>query len=119
MAILNIIWIAFAVILLFGAAVFVHEYGHYWMARRRGLKIEGFAIGFGPKIFSWKHDGVEWSWRWIPAGGFVKLPQMVTSDTLEGKADAEAEKLPPISPMSKILVALAGPVMNLVFAFVI
>ncbi|MEK7707036.1 MAG: RIP metalloprotease RseP, partial [Verrucomicrobiota bacterium] len=119
MAILNIIYVVVAVILLFGAAVFVHEYGHYWMARRRGLKIEGFSIGFGPKIFSWMHDGVEWSWRWIPAGGFVKLPQMVTSDALEGKAGEGTEALPSISPWSKILVALAGPVMNLIFAFLI
>ena len=119
MAIFNIIYVVVAVILLFGAAVFVHEYGHYWMARRRGLKIEGFSIGFGPKIFSWMHDGVEWSWRWIPAGGFVKLPQMVTSEALEGKAGEEEEKLPPVSPWSKILVAVAGPAMNVIFGIVI
>ncbi|MCU0786284.1 MAG: site-2 protease family protein [Verrucomicrobia bacterium] len=119
MAILNVIYVSVAVILLFGAAVFVHEYGHYWMARRRGLKIEGFSIGFGPKIVSWMHDGVEWSWRWIPAGGFVKLPQMATSDAIEGKAGEGAEKLPPASPFSKILVAIAGPAMNVFFGIVI
>jgi regulator of sigma E protease len=119
MVVLNVIYVVVAVLLLFGAAVFVHEYGHYWMAKRRGLKIEEFAIGFGPKVFSWMHDGVVWSWRWIPAGGFVKLPQMVTSDALEGKAAEDAEKLPAISPWSKILVAFAGPLMNVVFAFVI
>jgi regulator of sigma E protease len=111
------IWVVLAVILLFGAAVFVHEFGHFWMARRCGLKVEGFSIGLGPKIFGWKRDGIEYAWRWIPAGGFVKLPQMVTSETLEGKTDAE--KLPPVSPGRKILVALAGPLMNVVFAFVI
>jgi len=116
---LNIIYVVFAVLLLFGAAVFVHEYGHYWMALRRGLKIEGFSIGFGPKIVTWMRDGVEWSWRWIPAGGFVKLPQMVTSETLEGKADQPAEQLPPASPWSKILVAFAGPFMNVVFGIAI
>jgi regulator of sigma E protease len=119
MALLNIIYVVGAVILLFGAAVFVHEYGHYWMARRRGLKIEGFSIGFGPKIFSWMRDGVEWSWRWIPAGGFVKLPQMVTSEALEGRADEGAETLPPASPFSKILVAIAGPAMNVFFGVAI
>jgi len=119
MVVLNVIYVVVAVLLLFGAAVFVHEYGHYWMAKRRGLKIEEFAIGFGPKIVSWMHDGVLWSWRWIPAGGFVKLPQMVTSDALEGKADDGTVALPPVSPWSKILVAFAGPVMNVVFAFVI
>src|SRR6266516_1781508 len=119
MAILNIIYVVVVVLLLFGAAVFVHEYGHYWMARRRGLKIEGFSIGFGPKVFSWMRDGVEWSWRWIPAGGFVKLPQMMTSDALEGKAEEGVEKLSPASAWSKTLVAVAGPPMNVFFGIAI
>jgi regulator of sigma E protease len=119
MWLLNIVYVVLAVLLLFGAAVFVHEYGHYWMALRRGLKIEGFSIGFGPKIVTWMRDGVEWSWRWIPAGGFVKLPQMVTSDALEGKADPTVQQLPPASPWSKILVAFAGPFMNVVFGIAI
>ena len=119
MFVLNVIYVVAAMLLLFGAAVFVHEYGHYWMALRRGLKIEGFSIGFGPKIVSWMRDGVEWSWRWIPAGGFVKLPQMVTSDAIEGKATEPVEKLPPVSPWSKILVAFAGPMMNVIFGIVI
>jgi regulator of sigma E protease len=119
MWLLNVIYVVCAVILLFGAAVFVHEYGHYWMALRRGLKIEGFSIGFGPKIVTWMRDGVEWSWRWIPAGGFVKLPQMVTSEALEGKGDQPAEQLPPASPWAKIQVAFAGPFMNVVFGVAI
>jgi regulator of sigma E protease len=119
MFVLNFIYVVLAVLLLFGAAVFVHEYGHYWMALRRGLKIEGFSIGFGPKIVSWMRDGVEWSWRWIPAGGFVKLPQMVTSDALEGKAAEPVEQLASVSPWSKILVAVCGPLMNVLFGIVI
>ena len=119
MVVLNIIYVVAAMILLFGAAVFVHEYGHYWMALRRGLKIEGFSIGFGPKIVSWMRDGVEWSWRWIPAGGFVKLPQMVTSDALEGQSAEPVEQLPSVSPWSKILVAFCGPLMNIVFGVAI
>lgn len=114
---LEYLYVAAAVILLFGAAVFVHEWGHYWVARKRGLKVEAFAIGFGPKIFSWVRDGIEYSWRWIPAGGFVKLPQMITSEALEG--ENKGEPLPPASPLSKILVAFAGPFMNVVFAFVL
>ena len=94
MWLLNIVYVVAVVILLFGAAVFVHEYGHYWMALRRGLRIEGFSIGFGPKIVSWMRDGVEWSWRWIPAGGFVKLPQLVTSEALEGKSAEPVEDVP-------------------------
>ncbi len=101
--------------LLFGAAVFVHEFGHFLMARRRGLKVEGFSIGFGPKLLGWRRSGVDYALRWIPAGGFVALPQMATSTALEGKTQP-ADSLPPIGPASKILVALAGPLMNGLFA---
>jgi len=118
MQLLTWLWVIVAVVLLFGAAIFVHEFGHFLVARWRGLKVEGFSIGFGPKIFGWKRDGIDYAWRWIPAGGYVKLPQMMTSDTIEGKSEG-AESLPPISPLSKILVSIAGPVMNAVFAFVL
>jgi regulator of sigma E protease len=113
----NVIYIVAAVLFLFGAAVFVHELGHFLVARWCGMKVEAFAIGFGPKIFGWTRNGIEYSWRWIPAGGFVKLPQMMTSEALEGKN--AGEKVPAASPWAKILVAVAGPFMNVVFAFVI
>lgn len=118
MTVWNILYIVVAVVALFGAAIFVHEFGHYWMARRRGMKVEAFAIGFGPKLFGWTRDGIEYSWRAIPAGGYVKLPQMTTAAMLEGDA-AEGEQIQPASAWSKILVAFAGPFMNMVFAFVI
>src|SRR5437667_2849787 len=115
---LSILYIALKVLLLFGAAIFVHEFGHYWMALWRGLKVEAFAIGMGPKVVSWTRNGIEYSLRWIPAGGFVRLPQMITSEALEGGGEARAA-LPPAPPFSKILVALAGPLMNVAFAFAI
>jgi regulator of sigma E protease len=118
MQLLTWLWVLLEVVLLFGAAIFVHELGHFLVARWRGLKVEGFSIGFGPKIFGWTRDGIDYALRWIPAGGFVRLPQMITSDALEGK-NAPAAPLPPISPLSKTLVALAGPIMNAVFAFVL
>lgn len=118
MDILIAIKVVVVVLLFFGASIFVHEWGHYWMARRCGLKVEAFAIGFGPRIFGWTKDGIDYSWRWIPAGGYVKLPQMVTSEALEGDA-ASKETIPPAPPFAKILVAFAGPFMNVVFAFFI
>jgi regulator of sigma E protease len=116
MDILNIIYVVAAVMAAFGASIFFHELGHFWTARKLGMKVEEFAIGFGPKIYSWKRDGIEYSIRCIPAGGFVKLPQMITSETLEGHAD---EQIPPAPPLHKIIVAAAGPFMNVVFAFAI
>jgi regulator of sigma E protease len=50
MTILTIAYVALAVLLLFGAAIFFHELGHYWVALKLGLKVEEFAIGMGPKI---------------------------------------------------------------------
>ncbi len=115
---LNWLYVIVAVVLLFGASIFVHELGHFLVARVRGLKIEGFSIGFGPKVFGWTRDGIEYAVRWIPAGGFVALPQMITSEAIEGKSESQ-EELPPVSPLSRILVSLAGPAMNAVFAFCI
>ncbi|HEX4264683.1 MAG TPA: RIP metalloprotease RseP [Verrucomicrobiae bacterium] len=116
MTILNIVYVVFVVLLLFGAAIFFHELGHFWVARKLGMKVEEFAIGMGPKMFSWTRGGIVYSIRWIPAGGFVKLPQMITSEALEGSAD---KQVPPAPPLHKILVAVAGPIMNVIFAFVI
>ncbi|HVM48975.1 MAG TPA: RIP metalloprotease RseP [Candidatus Acidoferrum sp.] len=112
MHVLEWLYVIAAVVFLFGASVFVHEYGHMWMARRCGLKVEGFSIGFGPRLFGWTHAGVQYAWRLIPAGGFVSLPQMASSQPAEG-----AEPLPPASPGARILVAVSGPVMNGIFAF--
>jgi len=130
--ILTIIYVVGVVLLLFGAAIFVHEFGHFWVALKRGLKVEEFAIGFGPVVWSREKDGILYSIRLIPAGGFVKLPQMLTSEAIEGKAkdddensedddedDEPEEELPPVSPLSKILVAFAGPIMNIIFAIII
>ena len=128
--IFEIIYVVAVVLLMFGAAIFIHEFGHFWVALKRGLKVEEFAIGFGPVVWSKEKDGILYSIRAIPAGGFVKLPQMLTSEAIEGKADGEEgeegneqkepeEHLPPVSPLSKILVAFAGPFMNVVFALII
>ena len=104
--------------LFFGGSIFVHELGHFLAARWRGLKIERFSIGFGPKIFGWTgKDGVDYRVSWIPLGGYVALPQMGDSSAIEGEASADAEKLPEISYASKMIVAVMGAVFNLIFAF--
>src|ERR1051326_2337830 len=116
MTVWTILYVGVAVLLLFGAAIFFHELGHFVVARLLGMKVDEFAIGMGPKIFSRTRNGIVYSVRCIPAGGFVKLPQMVTSEALEGKSD---EPVPPAPPLHKILVAVAGPFMNVVFGFAV
>src|SRR5258707_12864214 len=54
--------------------VFVHEFGHYWIARRNGVRIETFSIGFGPELFGWWDGaGTRWKFSTIPLGGDVKM----------------------------------------------
>jgi len=98
---------------LFGSTVAAHEFGHYLAARKMGLVVERFAIGFGPKIYGKVIDGVEWQLNLLPLGGFVQLPQMSPAEAIEGKAAKEVKDLPPASPKAKIITALAGPVASL------
>lgn len=106
----------FVVVFFFGLTIFIHEFGHFLVARRRGMKVERFSIGFGPSIWKWTRDGVEYRISWIPFGGYVALPQMAPMDAFEGKTETKAEELPPASPTDKILVSVAGPLLNIVLA---
>jgi len=98
---------------LFGLTVAAHEFGHFWAARKVGLVVERFAIGFGPKIYGKVIDGVEWQVNLLPLGGFVQLPQMSPAEELEGKSGKDFSDLPPVTPGAKIFTALAGPVASL------
>ncbi|MEM6884817.1 MAG: RIP metalloprotease RseP [Verrucomicrobiota bacterium] len=114
--ILQFIASLFGVAIVFGITVFVHELGHFLAARYKGLHVERFAIGFGPKICSFKRDGVEYAICWIPFGGYVALPQMAPMEMVEGESDVEVKDLPPISPWAKIVTAFWGPAFSLLLA---
>lgn len=116
MSILKIVFIALEVLLLFNLLIFVHELGHFLAARWRGLKVERFAIWFGKPIWKTRLNGVEYALGWIPAGGYVSLPQMATMETIEGKAEPTDEPLPQISAWDKIIVAFAGPLFSFLLA---
>src|SRR5207244_12654775 len=94
------------VVILFNLLIAVHELGHFLAARWRGLFIEQFGIWFGKPLWKKKINGVLYSLGSIPAGGFVKLPQLAPMDIIEGKADLDRETLPPISAIDKIIVAI-------------
>lgn len=100
-----------------GLLIFIHEYGHYWMARREGMTVEAFSIGFGKPLYTWEKDGVKWQLCWLPFGGFVRIAGMEKKGTLEPSQipDGFYGK----KPWSRIKVALAGPFVNIVFAFAI
>ena len=110
-------WAVFLIFFFFGGSIFVHEMGHFLAARRRGLKIDRFSIGFGPKIFGWTRDGVDYRISALPLGGYVALPQLADMGAIEGGGEEGAEKLPPISYTDKVIVAVMGAVFNIIFAF--
>jgi regulator of sigma E protease len=116
MTILRHIFIALEVVLLFNLLIGVHELGHFLAAKWRGLKVDRFAIWFGKPVWKKKIGGVEYALGWIPAGGYVALPQMATMEAIEGKSEEAAEPLPNVSPLDKIIVAFAGPLFSFLLA---
>ena len=82
------------VLLIFNLLIIVHELGHFLAARWRGLQVDKFGIWFGRPIWKKTIKGVEYSLGWIPAGGFVLLPQMAPMEAVEGKSATAREDLP-------------------------
>lgn len=96
-----------------GLLIFVHELGHFLVAKRLGVKVLRFSIGFGPRLFSFRKGETEYVLSLAPFGGYVK---MHGEDPRE-QEELEARSFLAQSPGRKTLIALAGPVMNAVFAF--
>ena len=117
---LGSIWGIVLVAIFFGGSIFVHELGHFLAARKRGLKIERFSIGFGPRLFGWTgKDGVDYRVSIIPLGGYVALPQLAEMEGIEGESKEDAEALPKISYTDKMIVSVMGAVFNVIFAFIL
>jgi len=113
--ILHVVLLVAVVLISFNLIIFVHELGHFLAAKWRGLKVERFQIWFGRPIWKKEIGGVQYGLGWIPAGGFVALPQMAPMEAIEGGNKAAA-LLPPIKPLDKIIVAFAGPLFSLLLA---
>jgi regulator of sigma E protease len=105
-----------AFIVVLGPLVFFHELGHFLMARARGVVVEAFSIGFGPALLSWKaKSGTVWKISALPLGGYVKMQGWGQEDDVApvpGSFGGAALG-------SKALIVAAGPVANLVLAFVL
>jgi regulator of sigma E protease len=115
--ILNVALLIFVVVMLFNLIIFVHELGHFLAGKWRGLQIDRFQIWFGKPIWKKEYKGVQYGLGWIPAGGFVALPQMAPMEAIEG-GDKDRKPLPPITPLDKIIVAFAGPLFSILLALV-
>ncbi len=102
-------------ILVFGLMIFVHELGHFLTAKKVGVGVNEFSIGFGPKIMSRQKGDTVYSWRAIPLGGYVRL---VGEDAEESDPD-DPRSFQNKSFAARIATVAAGPVMNYCLAFVI
>ncbi|MDX9860867.1 MAG: RIP metalloprotease RseP [Rhodospirillales bacterium] len=106
--------------------VFVHEMGHYWVARRCGVRIEVFSIGFGPELFGWNdRSGTRWKVSAVPLGGYVKMfgeGDLVEDE--EGRERALSDEEKKVSFAHKRLgqraaIVAAGPLANFLLAVVL
>lgn len=113
-----------ACVLLFALAILVHEFGHFIVALKLGLKVEAFSIGFGPVLWKTTKNGVEYRLSAIPLGGYVSIPDVDPEGTkaLESssaKATEDKGEKAKIPAWKEIAVAVAGPAMNVVLAVVL
>jgi regulator of sigma E protease len=102
-----------AFIFVLGVLVFVHEFGHFLVARWHGVRVVTFSLGFGPKILKYQGAATEYCVSAVPLGGYVKLAGESTEDSVTGAPDEFLSK----SRWVRFQVYLAGPVMNLLLAF--
>jgi regulator of sigma E protease len=102
-------------ILAINILVLIHEFGHFIVAKKRGISVEVFSIGFGPKLLSFKHNNTEYKLSLILFGGYVKF----AGDEVEDYGKPIPGGFFSVSPWSRILVVSAGAFLNIVFALVI
>ncbi len=108
--------------------VFIHEYGHYYFAKKFGVGVTDFSIGFGKEIIGWNDkSGTRWKICWIPLGGYVKFfgdmnvySQANPKEILEKYNEAEQKKLFNLKPLyQRTLIVFGGPLANFLLALVI
>src|SRR3982074_2525544 len=104
--------VAYAAILL-GVLVFVHEFGHFIVAKAVGVKVLRFSIGFGPRIFGFKKGETEYRVAWLPLGGYVKMAGELPREELS--PDEAKRGLLAQAPVKRMLIVAAGPGFNLIF----
>ena len=115
-------------IVLITVVVFIHEYGHYYFARKFGVGVTDFSIGFGKEIFGWNDKfGTRWKICWIPLGGYVKFfgdrnvfSQSEQKELIEKYKEEDRKKLFILKPLyQRSLIVAAGPLANFVLAILI
>ena len=115
-------------LILIMIVVFIHEYGHYYFAKRYGVGVTDFSIGFGREIFGWNDkSGTRWKICWIPLGGYVKFfgdrnvfSQSEQQEVINKYNEEDRNKLFILKPLyQRSLIVAAGPLANYVLAIII
>lgn len=104
-----------AFLFVLGVLVFIHEAGHFLMARWHGVRVITFSLGFGPKLLKWTRGGTEYCVSAVPLGGYVKLAGETAEEERTGAPDEFLSK----SKWVRFQVYVMGPVMNIALAFVL
>jgi len=114
LAFLEKTWLTVEVILGIGLMIFIHELGHFLAAKKSGVRVETFSLGFGPKLAGFRKGDTLYQLCAIPLGGFVKMAGENPGEDLSGAAD----ELPSKTPLQRMWIFSAGVLMNFVFAFI-
>lgn len=109
-------------LIILSVVVFVHEYGHYWVARRNGVRVEVFSIGFGRELFGFNdRHGTRWKFSLVPLGGYVKM--LGDADATSALPDAstawQEESFPAKRVLQRMAIVVAGPAANFLFAIIV
>ena len=102
-------------VFVLGVLIFVHELGHFLMARRIGVRVLTFSLGFGPKLFGFRRGDTEYCISAVPLGGYVKMAGENPDDVRTGASDEFLSK----SKWQRFQVLVMGPVMNLTLAVIV
>ncbi len=107
---------AFYFIVALAILITVHEFGHFWVARKLGVKVLRFSIGFGKSLYSWQRGGVEYVIAAIPLGGYVKMLDEREGEVAQGEQHMAFNRQP---LGSRFAIVFAGPLFNFIFAILL
>src|SRR5947208_1617735 len=100
-------------LVVLGIIIVIHEFGHFAVAKLFGIKVETFSVGFGPRLFGFRRGETDYRISALPLGGYVKMSGENPGDTITGDPREFLSK----PKWQRLLVASAGPIMNIVLAF--
>jgi len=104
-------------IVILGLLIFVHELGHFLIAKKSGIRVDEFAIGFPPKLFSWEKGGTRYALNLIPFGGYVKI--FGENPDEESSAKDAKDSFVNKSKLTQAAVLVAGVTFNVIFAWIL